>query len=651
MFNESPPLTPRRGNILKVLVGCRISGCQDQKEVSLRDQEDHAREVIEERYSGLAEYKVIATVGKGEALDRPELAEFERDLRSGEFDVFVLEDIGRLVRGAGVMMLIGIGRDYGVRTLSPHDGLDTDDPNWEDVAIGAARAHLAHNAHASKRIKQKAMNRFQKEGGCPGRPPAGFIVPPGIKTYGGWTKDDTYTPIFQKVCRMRTAGESDTSVASWLNLLNIPVGRYCRNKRWDPKMVKRLFSNKLLKGIASRGKMVSVKIHETGRRVPKKNPKGPKYFAVPHLAHLTPEEFDTMQDRVHARNAHLRRKPEQGNHPSKGVSKRASKFPGLATKCFYCGHLNVWGGNGKTTDLMCSGSRKACCWSSCGFDGPMLRRAVIATISNKLMELRGFESQFKSIVDAADYKVPTSHHDQMAGVERDLQEVARKKTNVINAISEMGSIPDLKVQLENLLTHETDLQCWRRDLVRAADSKCSLPGSLAALQAEWVQAWESLGEESPVFAELLRRMVPEIHVYFVRMIDGPNFLARARVVFDLLGDYPDAAKMPELASLSKFTKTIDLFVPAQRERIRKESVALRKTGMKLKEIAAAIAEKPTDTAVGNALRIQAMMDAQGLTTPYILITSPPPENKQLCRYRCADYRFTPVEGYVPPNLT
>src|SRR5689334_20437854 len=98
MFFRKEALTPPNGHTLVVGVVCRISGCQNQKEVSLEDQEDHAREVVEEVYDGPAEHRVIATKAKGEQLDRPELGRIEAMLRSRELDLLVCEDLGRLVR-------------------------------------------------------------------------------------------------------------------------------------------------------------------------------------------------------------------------------------------------------------------------------------------------------------------------------------------------------------------------------------------------------------------------------------------------------------------------------------------------------------------------------------------------------------------------
>ncbi len=121
-------LKPRNGHTLMVARGARISGCQNQKDLSLEDQEDNAKELIKSLYDGPADFRVIATTGKGERLDRPELLQFEAAYRSNEFDVFVFDDLGRLIRGGDAVRLLGIGVDHGVRTISIQDDNDTVEP-------------------------------------------------------------------------------------------------------------------------------------------------------------------------------------------------------------------------------------------------------------------------------------------------------------------------------------------------------------------------------------------------------------------------------------------------------------------------------------------------------------------------------------------
>ena len=151
---------PRNGHKLIVGIMARISGCQNQKEMSLEDQEDHAKDTIREIYDGPVDFRVIATTGKGERFDRPELAQIQAELRTSKLDFLVVEDLGRLVRGAEAIRLLGIAVDHGTRVLSPNDGIDTAEDTWEEDALSACRDHVGHNVHTSKRIKQKSMNRF-----------------------------------------------------------------------------------------------------------------------------------------------------------------------------------------------------------------------------------------------------------------------------------------------------------------------------------------------------------------------------------------------------------------------------------------------------------------------------------------------------------
>jgi hypothetical protein len=104
-------MRPRNGLTLAVLIVARISGCQSPKEVSLDDQVAHAKEIKEELYTGLTEYQIIATKGKGEWLNRPELAEIKDLVRTRSIDLIIIEDIGRMIRGADAVRLCGIAMD------------------------------------------------------------------------------------------------------------------------------------------------------------------------------------------------------------------------------------------------------------------------------------------------------------------------------------------------------------------------------------------------------------------------------------------------------------------------------------------------------------------------------------------------------------
>ena len=105
-------------------------------------------------YEGPVEYRIIATKGKGERLDRPELVEIEKNSAAVN-STCIMEDVGRLIRGADAVRLWGVAVDHGTRCIAPNDCCDTADDNWEQDLLNACAEHVGHNAHTSKRIKQR----------------------------------------------------------------------------------------------------------------------------------------------------------------------------------------------------------------------------------------------------------------------------------------------------------------------------------------------------------------------------------------------------------------------------------------------------------------------------------------------------------------
>src|SRR5581483_7359717 len=117
-------------------------------------------------------------------------------------DLLVVEDLGRMVRGWEAVRLCGVAVDHGTRVIAPNDCIDTLEASWEEDALSACRDHVGHNAHTSKRLKQKLMNRFVKSGGATALPPFGFIKPPGAKSYDEWQKDPVAVPIYAEWLRL-----------------------------------------------------------------------------------------------------------------------------------------------------------------------------------------------------------------------------------------------------------------------------------------------------------------------------------------------------------------------------------------------------------------------------------------------------------------
>ena len=339
-------LSPRNGQTLVVGIVTRISGRPKQKEVSLEDQEDNAKETIKEMFDGPVEFHVISTITPGEILDRPELEQIETHLRARTFDVFVFDDLSRLVRGGEAVRLLGVGVDNGVRSICLCDGIDTNDDTWEEDALNACSENVANNSRTSKRIKQKMMMRFKRRGVVARRLIAGYTAPTDATTYAEWEKIETATPIIERGKDILLATGNCSEVADYFNEISFPLGQYRRNEKWDGKMVRQFYGNTLLAGRPGRGFKRTMKFHGTGRRRSVTNPDGAFLRDEPHLAHLDPEEFDALNAFLKQRNANYGRKPVDGQDPLKDVPRKRTRFPGQHARCYYCGRQFVWGGNG-----------------------------------------------------------------------------------------------------------------------------------------------------------------------------------------------------------------------------------------------------------------------------------------------------------------
>jgi site-specific DNA recombinase len=652
MVSRYQELVPRNGHTLVVCAVARISGCQNQKEMSLEDQVDHAKEEVAELYEGPDEYRIIATAGKGEALDRPELAEIEHMIRTDKLDLLVMEDVGRLVRGVEAVRIWGIAVDYGTRCIAPNDCLDTDDESWEADLIAACRDHVGHNAHTSKRLKKKLMNRFKKFGGSTALPIKGCIKPEGAKTYDDWKRDDGATETIKEGLGKLKVTLNCSAVADWFNEIGFSTGPYCRNDEWDGAMVRRFYQNPLLAGVAQRGKRHTVKNNETGRRVSKKNTvSAPNYYECPHLSHVDAIELEEVNAALDEQNRNCGRPAQNGADPLLGRPRKRTHFPGDCACCWYCGWHDVWGGNGVTKNLMCSASRKWQCWHSIGFDGQLATERIASHVTSAMYQLDGFDKQYAELVESSVRSSSGGSSERLKQLARDEAAVARERKNLVDAILKYGERPMLQETLDSFDDREKKLQRERYAFELLKSRELVVPSSTTELRSLLEENFAQLAVESFEFGDFMRLLVPEFHVYSVRLCDGGHLLPRARVKIDLAGSVVDAEHVAGLKGLLTRVITVDLFDrPPQRERISEEAVRLAANGMKSREIARNIGESPKPAAVDNALALQRTMDELGLTDPLVLVMDPPQDYPKLRRHKNSKYRFKPRPGYERPSL-
>ncbi|WP_417389502.1 hypothetical protein [Gimesia sp.] len=640
-------LKPRSGKILNVLVATRISGCQNQKEISLEDQADHAKQDIKELYDGPCEFDIISAVAKGERLDRDELEVVAEKIRTDQYDVLFMEDVGRLVRGTAAVEIWGMAVDRNMRCIAPNDGCDSVEPTWEEDLIAACKDHVSHCAHTSRRIKQKQMTRFKRNGGAIPLPVYGYNKPEGAKFYSELKKDETATPYLKQGLKILKRTRNWTAVADYFNTNSVPTGPYCRKDKWDGVMIKRLYHNPILKGKPQRGARYSVKQNSTGRRITKVNPDGPNYREEPHLAHFEPHELDPVLQEVDETHKKLGRRISSGIRTP--GSRKRSRFPGQCATCYYCGRQMVWSGNGLRDNLMCNGARKYKCWNSFSFNGPCATEKIVNVITSELAALDGFQKQFLELIKMINSNL-NDDQDVQRRLRSDELRLQQERERLKASIRELGERDLLKEMLDELEEQEVELERRQIRFLHHSQNRPQLPDSVEELRERFHMSFHELAVSSFECGDLLRQLVPEIHIYMVQLIDGGNIVPRARVKLSLGGMITGITTLPEINNFLSRELTLDLFEPPTRERIREEVVRRTNQGQHQHQIATEL--NTHQATVQRALKLDKLMQDHSLSSPYIFVTSPPAEdeNRKVKRSRNGRYQFEPLSEYVPPHI-
>ena len=418
-------------------------------------------------------------------------------------------------------------------------------------------------------------------------------------------------------------------------------------------MVLRFYRNPILKGLPARGTMHTTKKHKTGRRTSTRNPKGPTYREEPHLAFFCPDEIDPILEALEKKNAHFKRKKKTNGVDSRyQVPKKRTRAFGQHATCYYCGHRYVWGANGITDSLMCSNSRSWHCWNSIGFNGPKAARKLLGVTLESLSSLEGIDAQYQEILQQAQSGGPEKLRTRENKLNRVEDEIERESEKIKKLIREIdGADPNLLYEMMSELSErKKKLSLDRVAFELAQKRQLNLPKSTLELKGILQHHLEDIDIHSHEFGDLIRELVPEIHVYLVRRVSGGHLLPRAMLRLNLAGSIPDAASIPELQQLLSRKMTLDLFEPTQRELIRPEAVKLAATGLDQREIASQLECNPTQTAVSNALKLHRQMLEQGLTNPYIFLDEPPDDYKKLRRHNNQKYSFQAKSGYQRPPL-
>lgn len=643
-INRQRPFVPKNGHTFKVILPCRVSdpGPGKQDERSNDDQEAMLRSRLRDYVGENVEITVVAGSGSGEYLERTEYVYLIQRVETGEYDLVFTEDLGRIVRRIHAHLFCELCVDHETRLIALNDHVDTYEDGWQDRSIFSAWHHERSNRDTSDRIKRTHRSRFD-QGGCAAFPIYGIIKPPGSKSDLEWFKDPQAQGVYEHIFKMLDEEALWAECADWLNDQGIKTGPMCDAEKWDGPMVARVCHNPLIKGLRRRNQRKS-KRNAKGKYVSvKAEPHELRLRPVPHLKFLEEAYVDRVLAKADARNARYRRNEPGEGDPCARRPRKRSVYPGQTLVCVRCGFEFVWGGHGQTDRLECGGTRKHRCWQSVSVDGPLAAQRISGAVFSEIERLAEFDTVFLEMVQAESQAGDVVRTAKLADVQQKLRATENELANLAAFIRSGDQSDWLRNDLARLEDDRRKHRAAIDELERLAGDTIVIP-SIDEIKSLARSCLTQLPSESFEFADALRKLTKPVWIAPYRALDGGGIVLRAHFTVQLANLLPDPRLRHLLQPHLRRELSVDLFDPVQRIAAAERLTELRRTHT---EREAARQLGITVTAAQRAAALQRMMQAAGVSDPYVRILEPPADLRKLRAHKNRRYRFQPRDGHEP----
>ncbi len=638
-FHLEPRLAPHNGRVLRAIGITRISTL-NQDIRSLADQQALLRTWVEDRYKGSVEWTFIEGQGSGECLEREQVAEADRLVASGQFDLVIMEDLSRHMRRVHAVLFCEACEDANTRLIAINDAIDTFN-DWRLHAFFAAMKHEQSNKDTSRRIKRSLRNRFM-QGGVVQTTVYGYVKPSDAKTDQDLQKDPSAVPIYEEWFRRLDRGDTFSEIADWLNELDIPTGPFCRSDRWNCRMVGRVTRNPILKGIRQRNRKESKRLNRTGKHTSvDARPEDLLERDCPHLAFFDAAYYDRVVAKLKTRNAKYRRNGKSGTEPRSNIPKKRTRYPGQTIRCGVCGRLLVFGAHGLFDRLMCTGAREYLCWNAVSISGPATARCVAESVLAEVQTLDDFDTAFLELVNEEARKLDSQRERRVRDVNSDIDKHEREIRNLLNFIRSGGDGPSVREELQQLESNLEQLRGEMAEIVSTPSQALIIP-SAAEIRQLAQDSIRNLAWESQEFGRLMRVLVTDFFVFPYRSCDGKDLVLRGTARLQLANLLPDHRVKDALRTPLARVLHFDLFEPPQRIKYREQVMALRR---ELTEQQAADRLGISKTMAQHAARLDRLMQRLGQVDPYARLLEPPMDYPKLRRHLHPRYRFEPLPGF------
>jgi site-specific DNA recombinase len=636
-----PPLRAKDGERLQVLGIARISTVH-QDALSLKDQEALYRHWLDEHTDLPYQLTMIASQGSGELLDRKELRQAEELVESGRQDLVLAEDLGRISRRIYAASFCELCEDFNTRLVAINDHVDTAKEDWRLHSFFATFRHESYNRDTAKRIRRTSRNRFL-QGGMVQTVIFCYCKPPGMKTDEQLEKIPDMAPFVEGMVERLEKDWTYSEVADWLNNNNVPLGKWCRTKKWTGAMVRRIVFNPILKGVREHNRKVAKRVNETGRRKSVNAP--PEELlerSCPHLAFIESARYDRLIAKLREKNAHYAVGRRRRVDPRLGRPKKRTIWPGQHVTCGVCGRPFVYGGHGRTKYLICSGARFYQCWNGATFDAIAASAKMATAIFDTIAAIPDFDPAFVEMVHQQSSHLDDSRCKEIHELERRLLKNDRELDNLMASLKDLGGSARIIEEIKSLESERKRTDYKLQELRSLPTTEIVLP-SAKEITLLGRQAFQDLAHESHEFAKLMKKLIPTINVKPVRCIDQANVHLRAFFDLSLAKLITDRRVMDAVEPLLRRELVVDLFDPPQRVAYRQQVIHMRAAGMTERAVAKQLGL--TTTATQRAAKLNRLMVSLGINDPYVLVTEPDPRNTKLRRHLHPRYRFEPLPGF------
>ncbi|MAG93393.1 MAG: hypothetical protein CMJ48_06550 [Planctomycetaceae bacterium] len=515
--------------------------------------------------------KRLGEQSSGMIVDRPTMLEAYSLLDAGWPDVVVMEDVSKSYRNPRwIQAFVQDCVDLDVRVIAPGDNLDTFEENWEVLLGAAAMRHGLHIPDTRRRVRRTATKAFH-DGGMVLRARYGYM-----KLTAQQAKERPDHPENLLIARLPECTKTiqhlrclvvdqdmyGHPVADWLNDNDVPPGPYVKQDRWQWKHVIDLLRDPILYGLRRFRKVMHQPIFATGKHRRQRND-APECEHWACLAHMTEAEWRELQAALD--NLSPKTRPKSGvDHPRHRVPRSDSVTPHQHATCAICGAFGYPSGDGvvKCKNAWRDASKR--CWNHVEVNCELAREVLVDLI---LARLDRHPQARQALFDAAwremERQSARSNH-RLSELDREIEKLRQQEARLLVAIKDGVKLSRLRDEAEAIRQSLKTLERQRANATEA-DGMTSIAATREKFDPRTLLL--HLARTSFEFADILRRIVPELRIQPIQQIDTGQVRPRAILRIDLGALAHDnngsGRSQPEFVTVDLFTPPVHIeWLPA-----------------------------------------------------------------------------------------